>query len=130
MEGGGRDSGMFSPVWEFISSLLRAFLLRMSGAGDSCDWLLVALLAKNPQASDTPTSKIFLTLLCGRAVRRFYPKRLTYSILWTIPTGATWGEVSQGHNDMLTAVGFEPVLPLSEHQGSNPLRHSLRSLTC
>ena len=27
-----------------------------------------ALLAKNPQASDTPTSKIFLTLLCGRAV--------------------------------------------------------------
>ena len=43
-------------------------------------------------------------------VRRFYPKRLTYSILWTIPTGAIWGEVSQGHNDMLTAVGFEPVL--------------------
>ena len=50
---------------EFTSSLLRAFLLRMSGVGDSCDWLLVA---KNPQASDTPTSKIFLTLLCGRAV--------------------------------------------------------------
>ena len=53
---------------EFISILLRAFLLRMSGAGDSCDWLLVALLAKNPQASDPPTSKIFLTLLCGRSV--------------------------------------------------------------
>ena len=44
-------------------------------------------------------------------VRRFYPKRLTYSILWAIPTGAIWGEVSQGHNDMLTAVGFEPVTP-------------------
>ena len=41
-------------------------------------------------------------------VRRFYPQRLTYSILWAIPTGAIWGEVSQGHNDMLTAVGFEP----------------------
>ena len=38
-------------------------------------------------------------------VRRFYPKRLTYSILWTIPTGAIWGEVSQGHNDMLTSDG-------------------------
>ena len=24
----------------------------------------------------------------------FYPKRLTYSILWAIPTGAIWGEVS------------------------------------
>ena len=69
MEGGGRDSGScFCLFGEFISSLLRAFWLRMSGAGDSCDWLLVALLAKNPQASDTPTSKIFLTLLCGRAV--------------------------------------------------------------
>jgi len=44
-------------------------------------------------------------------VRRFYSKRLTYSILWTIPTGAIWVEVSQGHNDMLTAVGFEPVPP-------------------
>ena len=44
-------------------------------------------------------------------VRRFYPKRLTYSILWAIPTGAIWSEVSQGHNDILTAVGFEPVLP-------------------
>ena len=44
-------------------------------------------------------------------VRPFYPKRLTYSILWAIPTGgAIWGEVSQGHNDMLTAVGFEPDL--------------------
>ena len=30
-----------------------------------------------------------------------------YSILWAIPTGAIWGEVSQGHNDMLTAVGLE-----------------------
>ena len=49
-------------------------------------------------------------------VRCFYPKRLTYSILWTIPTGASWGEVSgQGHNDMLTAVGFEPVTPWTEH---------------
>ena len=44
-------------------------------------------------------------------VRRFDPKRLTYSILWAIPTGAIWGEVSQGHNDMLTAGGFEPVTP-------------------
>ena len=39
----------------------------MSRAGDSCDWLF----AKNPQASDTPTSKIFLTLLCRRTVRVF-----------------------------------------------------------
>ena len=57
-------------------------------------------------------------------VRRFDPKRLTYSILWTIPTGAIWGEVSQGHNDMLTAVGFEPVpntnaLPTAPHKGYN-----------
>ena len=37
MEGGGRDSGMFSPV---LGSLLRAFLLRMSRAGDSCDWFI------------------------------------------------------------------------------------------
>ncbi|XP_010772853.1 small ribosomal subunit protein uS9m [Notothenia coriiceps] len=44
-------------------------------------------------------------------VRRFYPKQLPYSLLWATPTGALWGEVSQGHNDMLTAVGFEPVLP-------------------
>ena len=29
-------------------------------------------------------------------MRRFYPKQFTYSILWTIPTGAIWGEVSQG----------------------------------
>ena len=54
-------------------------------------------------------------------VRHFYPKRLTYSILWTIPTGAIWGEVSQGHNDTLTAVGFEPW---SQHQHSSPLRHT------
>ena len=33
-------------------------------------------------------------------VRRFYPK-LTYSILWAIPTRALWGEVSRGHNVML-----------------------------
>ena len=52
-----------------------------------------------------------LTLHDMSLVRRFYPKRLTYSILWAILTGAIWGEVSQGHNDMLTAVGFEPVTP-------------------
>ena len=52
--------------------------------------------------------KDFITLHYMSLVRRFYPKRLTYSILWKIPTGAIWGEVSQGHNDMLTAVGFEP----------------------
>ena len=57
-------------------------------------------------------------------VRHFYPKRLTYSFLWAIPTGPIWGEVSQGHNDMLTAVGFEPVTPWSEHQRTNPLRNS------
>ena len=48
---------------EFISSLFQTFLLRMSGAGDSCDWLLV------PCSQKKPTSKIFLTLLCGRSVR-------------------------------------------------------------
>ena len=42
-------------------------------------------------------------------VRRFYPKRLTYLILWTIPTGAMC--LSQGHNDMLTAVGLELAIP-------------------
>ena len=53
-------------------------------------------------------------------VRRFYPKRLTYSILWAIPTRAIWGEcLAQGHNDMLTAVGFEPVLPWSEYECSS-----------
>ena len=62
-------------------------------------------------------------------VRRLYPKRLTYSILRTIPTGALWGEVSQGHNDMLTAVGFEPVLPWSQHQRHIPLRHTPPLLT-
>ena len=39
--------------------------------------------------------------------------KVTYihSVPWTIPTGATWGEVSQGHNDMLTAVGLELAIP-------------------
>jgi len=50
---------------EFISTLLRAFLLHMSGAGHSCDWLLVALLEKKTQASDTPTSQ--------RNVRQSHP---------------------------------------------------------
>jgi len=57
-------------------------------------------------------------------VRRFYPRRLTDSILWAIPTGANWGEVSQGHNDMLTAVGFEPVTPLIPTPTHNPLHHT------
>ena len=65
MEGGGRDSGMFSPVLGVYIQFTSGFLLRMSRAGGSCDWLF----AKNPQASDTPTSKIFLTLLCRRTVR-------------------------------------------------------------
>ena len=39
-----------------------------------------ALLAKNPQASDTPTSKIFLTLLCGRAVSHEAPQVCTLVI--------------------------------------------------
>ena len=47
----------------------------MSRAGDSCDWLF----AKNPQASDTPTSKIFLTLLCRRTVT---PSDSASSIVW------------------------------------------------
>ena len=34
-----------------------------------------------------------------------------HSVLWTIPTGAIWGEVSQGHNDMLTAVGLKLAIP-------------------
>ena len=46
-------------------------------------------------------------------VRRFYPKRLTYSILWAIPTGAIWVKcLAQGHNDMLTAVGLKLAIPL------------------
>jgi len=40
----------------------------------------------------TPESITFHDMLL---VRCFYP------LLWTIPTGAIWGEVSQGHNDML-----------------------------
>ena len=44
-----------------------------------------------------------ITLHYMLLVRRFYPKRLTYSILWAIPTGAIWGEVccpgTQRHAD-------------------------------
>ena len=37
-------------------SLFKAFLPG-GDTGDSCDWLLVALLALTPQAQDTPTAK-------------------------------------------------------------------------
>jgi len=47
-------------------------------------------------------------------VKRFYPMRLTYSILWAIPTGAIWGEVScpgtQRHAD---CSGTRTCYPLS-----------------
>ena len=40
MEGGGRDRGMFSPVLGSLYPVYFAFWLRMSRAGDSCDWLI------------------------------------------------------------------------------------------
>ena len=48
-------------------------------------------------------------------VRRLYPKRLTYSILWAIPTGAIWGEVScpgtQLHADCSGVWTCAPLIP-------------------
>ena len=57
----------------------------------------------------------YTTLHYMSLVRRFYPKRLTYSILWPQEQFGVKC-LAQGHNDMLTAVGFEPVTPWSEHQ--------------
>ena len=58
-------------------------------------------------------------------VRRFYPKRLTYSILWTIPTGAIWGEVScpgtQRHADCSGVWTCDPLIPTPRLY---PLRHT------
>ena len=84
--GGARHGGRWQRQWgklvgfrlfgEFISSVFRLngqlasidsifsqhgcsmnALLCMSGAGHSCGWLLVGLLALTPQAQDTPTAK-------------------------------------------------------------------------
>ena len=58
-------------------------------------------------------------------VRCFYPKRLTFSILWTIPTGAIWGEVScpgtQLHAD---CSGVWTCAPLIRTPTLYPLRHA------
>ena len=58
-------------------------------------------------------------------VRRFYPKWLTYSILWTISTGAIWGEVScpgtQRHADCSVVWTCDPLIRTPTH---NPLRHT------
>ena len=90
---------LLKPTYSFPASLFMKFITW----GAQRQWIL----------HYWPFVKHFYYMLL---IRRFYPKRLTYSILWAIPTGAIWGEVSQGHNDMLTAVGFEPVLPWSQHQ--------------
>ena len=84
MEGGGRDSGMFSPVWGVYIQFTSNFFASYVGAGDSCDWLLVPCSQKNPQASDTPTSKIFLTLLCGRSIR---------PCVWMLDRATEWWNV-------------------------------------
>ena len=58
-------------------------------------------------------------------VRRFYPKRLTYSILWAIPTGAIWGEVycpgTQQHADCSGVWTCDPLIPTPRLY---PLRHT------
>ena len=58
-------------------------------------------------------------------VRRFYPKRLTYSVLWTIPRGAIWGEVAcpgtQRHAGCSGVWTCDPLIPTPTH---NPLRHT------
>ena len=56
-------------------------------------------------------------------VRRFYPNRFTYSILWTIPTGAMWGEVSSGtqrHADCSGVWTCAPLIPTPTHQSTAP----------
>ena len=62
-------------------------------------------------------------------VRRFYPKRLTYSILWAILTGAIWGEVScpgtQRHADcrgVWTCAPPDPNTNALTHYATLPLR--------
>ena len=58
-------------------------------------------------------------------VRRFYPKRLTYSVLWAIPTGVIWGEVScpgtQRHADCNGVWTCDPLVPIPR---LCPLRHT------
>ena len=57
----------------------------------------------------------FFVLHYMSLVRRFYPKRLTYSILWAIPTGAIWGEVScpgtHRHADCSGVWTCDPLIP-------------------
>ena len=76
---------------------------------------------------------IFHPLTAPLLVRRFYPKRLTYSILGTIPTGAIWDEVScpgtQRHADCSAVWTCDPLIWTPTH---NPLRHTppYTSYTC
>jgi len=65
MEGGGRDSGMFSPV---LGSLYPVYFGLFGFVCRGREIHVIGWSQKNPQASDTPTSKIFLTLLWRRAV--------------------------------------------------------------
>ena len=65
MEGGGRDSGMFSPV---LGSLYPVYYGLFCFVCRGRDIHVIGWSQKNPQASDTPTSKIFLTLLWRRSV--------------------------------------------------------------
>ena len=51
-------------------------------------------------------------------VRRFHPKRLTYSILWAITRSNLGWSVTQRQ------VEFEPVLPLIPTPTHNPLHHT------
>ena len=71
-----------------------------------------------------------LTLHYMSLVRRFYPKRLTYSILWTIPTGAIWGEVScpgtQRHADCSGVWTCDHLIRKPTHK---PLHHTPSSIS-
>ena len=54
-------------------------------------------------------------------VRRFYPKRLTYSVLWEIPTGAIWGDTTTQHADYSGVWTCDPLIRTPTH---NPLHHT------
>ena len=66
-----------------------------------------------------------ITLHYMLLIRCFYPKRLTYSKLWAIPTGASWGEAScpgtQRHADCSGVWTCDPLILTPAH---NPLHHT------
>ena len=91
---------------QYISSTFFHVFFQMSGCSlpgrikwQTAQNTLSFSLNMTPNQQETPIfttfqSTIYLTLYDMLLVRCFYPKRLTYSILRTTPTGAIWGEVS------------------------------------